>query len=71
MGFFVEEMKFSQLSAGDYIEFVNEISGNDECGTVVFTGPNGIVVLQYDDELDGDTEFCYDSSDISNITKIK
>ncbi len=71
MGMFVEEKKFSQLSDGDYIEFSNLVSGNDEAGTVVSTSEGYIQVEQWDKDMDGDVCNTYGKNDISNITKIK
>lgn len=71
MGMFVEEKRFSQLSTGDYIEFSNLISGNDEAGTVILVGERTVIVQQWDKDLDGDVNKEYGPYDISNITKIK
>lgn len=71
MSFFVEHLEFSQLSAGDYIEFSNDISGNDEYGTVQSTSEKAVKIQQWDVDLDGDVVNTYGPTDISNITKIK
>jgi len=71
MGMFVEEKRFDQLATGDYIEFTNDISGNDEAGTVISVKPLYVIVQQWDKDLDGDVENGYGPFDISNITKIK
>lgn len=71
MGMFVEELKFGDVREGDYIEFTNRNSGNDESGKVVFVSTYYFRVEQWDKESCVEVIKGYFPGTISNITKIK
>lgn len=69
--FFVEEIDFSQCQTGRYIEFLNEVTGNSDHGTVISENDDSITVERWDSEKTHDVSTVFTRNQISHIVWVK